>query len=300
MTTPVVRPLTFPEVEQLVAWAALEGWNPGLHDATNFWAADPEGFLGIEVAGELAGGGSIVRHNPHFGFMGLFILRPEFRGQGLGEYLWFTRRDHLLSRLTPLPGHATGTMGLDAVTSMIPFYAKGGFVPHHRHCRYEALPNASSTEGCPPPRADRIIDQITPLNSVPRAAIEAFDSRCFPGSRTLFLNAWLTQPGSHAFVWREGDVLHGYCVLRPCRTGWKLAPLYAETPAIARDLLLHSLTHTQGEPLIIDAPDNNPAAIELCESLGMRQTFECTRMYYGPAPTLTDAHIFGITSLELG
>ena len=35
--------------------AATEGWNPGLHDAECFYAADPGGFLIGELAGEPVG-----------------------------------------------------------------------------------------------------------------------------------------------------------------------------------------------------------------------------------------------------
>ena len=32
------------EVDDLVDWAAREGWNPGLHDAELFWVTDPAAF----------------------------------------------------------------------------------------------------------------------------------------------------------------------------------------------------------------------------------------------------------------
>lgn len=46
--SPFLRPMTAAEVEQLVDWAALEGWNPGLSDAQAFYAADRDvtGALG--------------------------------------------------------------------------------------------------------------------------------------------------------------------------------------------------------------------------------------------------------------
>nr|WP_232220763.1 hypothetical protein [Legionella tunisiensis] len=33
------------EVNIAIAWAANEGWNPGLHDAECFYQTDPHGFL---------------------------------------------------------------------------------------------------------------------------------------------------------------------------------------------------------------------------------------------------------------
>ena len=41
----VVRRMAESELNLALEWAAAEGWNPGLHDAECFHAADPEGIL---------------------------------------------------------------------------------------------------------------------------------------------------------------------------------------------------------------------------------------------------------------
>jgi hypothetical protein len=56
-----IRVLRAGEVDDLVGWAALEGWNPGHGDAAAFRSADPEGFIGCFVEGRLAAGISAVR-----------------------------------------------------------------------------------------------------------------------------------------------------------------------------------------------------------------------------------------------
>ncbi|ANO32684.1 hypothetical protein BCT86_15520 [Vibrio breoganii] len=40
-----IRTMSRDEIDTAVEWAMLEGWNPGLHDAENYYTADPEGFL---------------------------------------------------------------------------------------------------------------------------------------------------------------------------------------------------------------------------------------------------------------
>ena len=39
-----IRPMRRDELELGIDWAAAEGWNPGLHDAGSFFAADAGGF----------------------------------------------------------------------------------------------------------------------------------------------------------------------------------------------------------------------------------------------------------------
>ena len=129
-----IRPMIRTELDILVEWAAAEGWNPGLNDAQIFWDTDPEGFIAADRHGELIGGGSIVAYGARFGFMGFFIVRPEYRRQGLGRPLWQARRDRLIARLQP-----PAVLGMDGVFAMQDFYARGGFVLSHRDLRFAGV-----------------------------------------------------------------------------------------------------------------------------------------------------------------
>lgn len=281
-----IRSLSQSHVQTLVRWAAEEGWNPGPFDAEAFWATDPEGFLGVTDGNELIAGGSIVRHNPSFGFMGLFIVAPQYRGQKIGTALWTRRRDTLLSRL-----EAGGVIGLDAVTSMIPFYHRGGFEVAYRQRRFQWSPHAIEVRG---------VGEVINAGEYPLEAIKKFDKGCFPGPRDSYLNAWLSIPNITTVIVRDATGLKGYCVLRPCLNGSKIGPLHADSMATAEDLLDRLAATDAPRPFYIDMPDENPLAQSLAESRGLEHVFECTRMYYGKAPSLDLSKVFGITSFELG
>lgn len=278
--------MTAAEVERLVGWAEEEGWNPGLADASTFYAADPDGFLALELDGEMIGGGAIVRHHADFGFMGLFIIRPEHRGQGLGRTLWYARRDRLASRLSP-----GGTIGLDGVQAMCGFYARGGFRTATRHIRFQLA-------RCAPPPDDP--SQTVPVGSVPWEQLAEFDRTCFPSPREAYLRAWVAQPSSCSFASIESGTLRGYAVARRCRVGWKVGPLFAEDRALARGLLRRCWQAAEDGPIFLDVPEANPEALAMAEEFGMEPVFSCTRMYRGPSPQLRQERIFGITTLELG
>lgn len=72
--------------------AATEGWNPGLHDADAFCAADPEGFLIASVHNTPVGCISAVSYDNMFGFIGCYIVVPQHRGNGYGMQLWHPNR----------------------------------------------------------------------------------------------------------------------------------------------------------------------------------------------------------------
>jgi len=280
----VIRAMTRPELDTLVDWAAAEGWNPGLADARIFWDTDPDGFIAAERDGELIGGGSIVAYGVRFGFMGFFIVRPDQRSQGLGRQLWVARRDHLIARL-----RSPAVIGMDGVFTMQSFYARGGFVLSHRDLRFEGVGAASELD-------ERLVD----LAEVPFELLASYDAAHFPAPREGFLRAWIDQPGGRALGALRDGVLHGYGVIRPCRQGFKIGPLFAADADCAEAIFRGLAAHAPGEPIFLDAPENNPAAMALAARHGLTEVFGCARMYYGPAPVLPAVEIFGVTTFELG
>jgi GNAT superfamily N-acetyltransferase len=272
------------EAHELLAWAAAEGWNPGLHDASAFWAADPEAFIAAELEGRLVGGGAITSYDGEFGFMGLFIVRPEHRRQGLGSRLWHARVQLLRGRL-----RAGATIGLDGVEAMARWYAEGGFVASHRTIRYRALGVAGGTA-----------EGVVPAARVPYASIAAYDRRCFPAPRERFLQAWLTQPDALALAVSDRGRLRGYGVVRRCRVGAKIGPLFADDAETAERLYTSLAAFAPGEQVVIDVPEVNAWAMALARRHRMGVDFSVVRMYLGGAPRLDEARIFGTTTFELG
>src|SRR5690606_22471860 len=219
----VIRNMLRPELDELVSWAAREGWNPGLHDAELFWATDAEAYIAADLDGQLIGGGAITSYGGEFGFMGFFIVRPEFRGRGLGDMLRRARSYRLLARLRP--GASIGTAG---VFAMQDYYAKRGFVFSHRNLRFQ-LDIAE-----PPPRAPG--EEVTPLAGFAFDEVQACDRTCFPAPRTQFLRGWINQPDALALGCRRNGRLAGFGVVRRCLQGCKIGPLFADDAQAAEAL----------------------------------------------------------------
>ena len=277
-----IKSMTPGDLELAIAWAAQEGWNPGRQDASCFYAADPTGFLMGFLNGEPIAAISAVKYGESFGFIGLYIVKPAFRGQGYGLALWQAAITHLQGR----------TIGLDGVVAQQDNYRRSGFTLAHQNIRYRGT--GSKTVA-------KTAANAVPLAQVPLATVIDYDRRFFPADRADFIRGWIAQPQGHSVGVMQGSSLVGYGVLRPCQTGYKIGPLFADTAAIADELFQALAAHVSPQqPVYLDVPAVNAEALALAERYAMHPDFETARMYTHQAPNLPLKQIFGITTFELG
>lgn len=269
------------EVRLILDWAAGEGWNPGLHDAEAFLAADADGFLLGRLDGEPVASISLVRYDDTYAFLGCYIVRPEFRGQGHGWAIWQAAIEHA----------GTRAIGLDGVVAQQGNYRKSGFELQRRNLRYSGTATADAP-------SDR---RLVAPDAVPAADLLAYDAAVFGTRRDAFVERWLTLPGHAAVVWRDDDGrVRGYGVVRPCRSGWKVGPLFADDEAIAGGILQSLLARVHGDRVSFDVPETNAAAVGMAERAGLAVDFETARMYAGAPPAEDRARVYGVTTFELG
>ena len=306
-----IRAMTRAELKLAVEWAAAEEWNPGLCDADCFYAADPNGFLMGFLEGEPIASISVVKYGNDFGFLGFYMVRPDFRGRGYGWQIWQAGLDYLKGR----------TIGLDGVLQQQNNYVKSGFQLAHRNIRYEGTATGSENPPLAPPLAKDSEVRLVSLASVPTETIMEYDSAIFLQARAAFLHCWLASPQHVGIGLMDGHRLAGYGVLRPCQQGYKIGPLFADTPQFAETLFLALKAHVEpGNLFYLDVPEVNKEAVALANKHRMTSMFETARMYRtlsspisdptsgptsGPTsdqslPELPLERIFGITTFELG
>ena len=276
-------PMRREEADILAGWAADEGWNPGKADIGIAWATDPDAFIALRQGSELAGGGTIFSYGGRFGFMGLFIVRRELRGAGLGAKLWHHRLKRLQDRLRP-----GASIGMDGVFAMVPFYERGGFALAYRDLRFEGIARGTADP------------QVRSLDPSMFAVVEAVDCAYVPAPRSSFLRQWMFQPGAHAIGLMEKDRLVGYGVARPARAGFKLGPVFAERADIAERLIGSLMAKVAGQQVQLDVPEPNQAGMLIAQQFGLKEVFGCARMYCGGDPKLPVHGIYGVTSFEFG
>ncbi|OLE22073.1 MAG: hypothetical protein AUG49_20345 [Catenulispora sp. 13_1_20CM_3_70_7] len=171
-------------------------------------------------------------------------------------------------------GHAGDrAIGLDAVPEQVDRYSRHGFRPAWRTIRFTGPVPAQ-----PPLAGGNITEPTTPDLGL----MATLDAACFPAGH-----------------------VDGYGVLRRAWHGWRIGPLYAESPKAAAalfDALCDRAQRLKATGITIDVPETNRAALDLAEAHGLSHAGETIRMYRPGRTGLrpTGAHAYGLTSLEVG
>lgn len=269
------------EVNIAVSWAAQEGWNPGLYDALCFYQTDPQGFFAGVLDNHLIALGSAVIYDEQFAFCGFYIVDKSYRDKGYGLELTKARLAYIGQR----------NAGIDGVMNMLDKYERLGYQFAHNNARYilETIPHLEHFD-----------PSISPLSEIDFSQLCDYDRLHFPAPRPQFLKCWIQQKQSLALGFVQEGVLKGYGVIRTCQNGFKIGPLFADTPQIANALFSQLVVYAKGDVVFLDIPENNLFAIELVKKYKMSKVFATARMYLKGEPYLLREHIYGITSFELG
>jgi GNAT superfamily N-acetyltransferase len=275
-----IRTLSFNEFQMVVEWAVAERWNIGQCDAGIFHAIDPKGFFGAFIGEELAGAISAVAYGADFGFIGFFIVKPEYRGHMLGPALGIKAFDYL----------GTRNIGVDGLESKEKHYENHGFKLAYNNIRFEGMADD-----------DACLNGLVDAADIPFDELAAYDRRFFPADRSSFLSLWINQTEGFSVAAYGSGGIHGFGAIRRCRKGYKIGPLFADSPEIAEKIFV-SLTAKipKREYFYLDVPEINPFATAMAQKHKLRPVFKTARMYSRNTPDLPMENIYGITSFELG
>lgn len=267
------------ELEIVLTWAADEGWNPGIADAAAFHAADPHGYFLTRVEGVPVAAISVVNHDLANSFLGLYICRPESRGQGIGLATWAHGLNYAGGR----------SVGLDGVPEQEANYQTSGFVRTGASLRHQGrLPG-------------RKFSTVRPVASGDVEKLIELDARANGFSRPQFLKTWLSDnvPGRASRVRVADGEIQGFATWRACREGTKIGPIVAPDTASALELISDVASLRPEGPLIIDLPEDNTDLQQELEQAGFTVPFVTSRMYRG---TIPDTHqtLQAIATMELG
>ena len=113
-----IRLISINEIPEVTNWARLEGFSPGIDDLSIYRNTDKQGVWVACLDNNPIGSIACIKYNSSYGFIGLFIVKKEFRNNGYGVRLW----KHALEYLKNVD-----CIGLEAAPDRLNDYAKWGF-----------------------------------------------------------------------------------------------------------------------------------------------------------------------------
>lgn len=263
----------------LLELARIEGWNPGLSDASAFYHTDPKGFFIGKLDNQPVGCISAVAYNDDYGFLGFYIVVPEQRNKGYGIQLWRKAMAYLGER----------TVGLDGVIEQQENYKKSGFQFFYNNIRFKGKVQRQYGD-----------NELIPIDKIPFQTIVDFDTSVFGINRAQFLQNWFRIPRAKGFAKIENSKCVGYGWIRPCSTGYKIGPLFADCVATARNIFTALSGECDNADIILDIPETNIAAMQSAREYQLDIVFRTARMYKGTPPRQDLKKVFGVTTFELG
>ncbi len=249
------------------------------------------GWLGNTPIGCIAG----VRYNASYGFIGLFLVIPDQRGNGYGVELW----KHALNHLIDLP-----CIGLEAALDRVSDYSQWGFKHSSVTTRWQCIGNGDSSFNFITEHIDLEGLMILEDKDIPSNVVQSYDAMREPSPRPHFLADWLNHPAGKVLALVDANGrCHGFGRIRPCLLkegeGWRIGPLLADTPKLAGLLLIHLLRKHSGV-ILLDTPGLNPFVKALLDTLGFEKLSNTIRMYKGDQPPINMHDVYGLACLELG
>ena len=277
-----IRRMLKEDARQGWEWARQEGWNPGLHDWEVINSIDPKGcFAGI-LDGKMVSSILAVQYQRRYGFLGLYIVAPEYRGRGYGLAIW----KHAIDYLTKDVG--VECIGLDGVLANEALYKMWGFQTSYKIPQYKYVVNQTFKRRCPAISEKHFQD------------IANYDLKVFKVDRASFLHDFIFKTEAKTGEAYIAGKLAGFAVARPCFEGYKIGPLFAEDIEVARALIESLFANLPGQTIFIEVPEPNRQAIKLVTDFNMSPGFPTNRMYTSKQYQQDVRYVYGVTTRFVG
>ena len=241
----------------------VSGWNQVRRDWEQFLALSPNGCCVAAHEEQVVGTVATVRYGTRFGWIGMVLVDPAVRGQGIGTRLL----DHSLELLSDMP-----LVRLDATTAGHPLYVTRGFGEEGRINRLQ---------GVAPVLAQARPEGVRPMSSHDIGAITALDELVFGANRIAMLRwMWQGAPG-YAWVAERGGRVAGYTLGRHGHDFEDLGPIVAADDDMAQQLATACLSAHGGRSFVVDLPLGQSSLQQRLEALGFRHQRPLIRMARG-------------------
>jgi len=275
----MIRLITREDIPACMRLKEAAGWNQTAQDWENLLALEPQGCWVYKIDGVVAGSTTAVCYGRDMAWIGMVLVQPEYRGQGIARKL-------MQHALQYLEGRGVRCTKLDATDMGRPLYEQLGFV---HELVIERWAGTASGKSGGVNLVQICADDVTAISTLDRAG--------FGADRTALLQRLL-----QTFSGDAVSLPRGYVMGRPGANEYFLGPCVAESEDEARRLVAHFLARHAGKRVFWDLLPANEHAVSLARSLGFEPLRKLLRMArpLSVCPSGDVGRVFAAAGFEYG
>ncbi|NQT93242.1 MAG: GNAT family N-acetyltransferase [Lentisphaerae bacterium] len=277
-----IRNLAEADIPDAMRLKNIAGWNQLESDWSTFLADSPQHTLAAVHNGRVIGTAAAMTYADRLAWIGMVLVDPEFRGQGIATRLVNTV-------LESLPSCAS--IKLDATPTGSRVYAKSGFEPEYEICRMICM----SAHAPGSPVASRRLTSKS-VGNLGELDAEAFGADRMPLLKRLQILA----PGSAQCCGSDAKSVDAFCLGRPGMNFHHVGPLVARDVEQAKQVMSGVLLDLAGKPVAVDVPKDQAEFLAWLRAVGFGVHRTFTRMYLRENAPGTPSMCFATAGPEFG
>jgi predicted N-acetyltransferase YhbS len=240
------------------------GWNQLEQDWKMF--LDMQGgdaFVAADEHGNIVGTVASMRYQNKFAWIGMMLVDPERRRQGIAMLLM----QHILEELKDLR-----SVKLDATPAGREVYLRLGFKDEYILTRWLCDQSLILGENH---------DNVRAMTEDDLQAVLDLDRKVFGAERSeLIKHFWREQPGFARVLIKENKVV-GYTFGRKGFSYYSIGPVVATGTSDAQKLIATVMSQAHDMLMIIDVPQQHEALAQWLSEVGFKKQRDLIRMYRG-------------------
>jgi len=281
-----LRPMAATDIPAGQRLCRLAGWNQQAADWRLLLDAAPSGCFVAVHNGRVVGTVAAVSYDHRVGWIGMVLVDPEYRLQGIGTMLLNQAVEVLAD---------CDSIKLDATPAGKQVYDTLGFADEYRLARMTigSVPKIEPSLHAP---------GIRPMTDADLEAVVAMDAEVFGAPRPVLIRGlFALAPATAQVAVDDTGTPTGFALGRPGENFQHVGPVAATDLPTAQAVVQAALVELVGQPAVIDATSRDPQWQSWLSSLGFIEQRPFIRMLKGsnPHPGLP-ARQFAICGPEWG
>lgn len=259
-----IRRMRDADIPEGIRLCRAAGWNQLEQDWKIF--LDMEGgdaFVATDHEDRIAGTVAAMRYQNKFAWIGMMLVDPEKRRQGIALLLM----QHVLEELKDV-----SSVKLDATPAGREVYLKLGFRDEYTLTRW--LLDKSSV-------SETTISDVRLMTDDDLPVVLQIDQKIFGADRTGLIKHFRQAEPSFARVLTKENKVTGYCLGRKGFSYYSIGPVVAADAADASKLISAVMSYAHDALIIIDVPQQHESLAQWLSDGGFKKQRDLIRMYRG-------------------